>query len=132
MLNWCVAEPVSEDKSDRRCATNIGIAEIFPAERPNAPNPAFFLAHIDFIWRNNSRSSFQAARRRPPRGYRESAPRHPNGLGVTGSRDGTWNTLLSSSRIPVSVPPHRQPLSSISTLAFSISSCVDQWPQMMS
>jgi hypothetical protein len=55
-----------------------------------------------------------------------STPLYPNGFGVTGRREGTWNTRRSSSRIAVSVPPHRQPLSSISTLGVSMSSCVDQ------
>ena len=51
---------------------------------------------------------------------RAAAEGYPNGFGVTGARAGTWNTRRSSSLTAVSVPPHRQPESSISRFGASL------------
>src|SRR6185369_9237411 len=64
-----------------------------------------------------------------PRTVARSGRGYPNGFGVTGARPGTWNTRRSSSLTAVSVPPQRQPESSIRRLGASCSSSVDQWPQ---
>ena len=95
---------------------------------------------LESFWRVTRRAS---AGRRPARAARARRAASRTGaisrasaeaairtaLAGRGCRDGTWNTRRSGSRIAVSVPPHRQPESSISTLGASTSSSVDQWPQ---
>ena len=73
-------------------------------------------------------SPMPGERRAPARARARGRDRYPNGFGCTGCRDGTWSTRRSSSLIAVSVPPHRQPESSISTFGSRSRSSVDQWP----
>ena len=84
-------------------------------------------------WSSSHAAPALAARRRAPaRSRARGRGGYPNGFGVIGCRDGTWKIRRSGSLTPVSVPPQRQPESSISTLGASSRSSVDQCPQTTS